>query len=141
MDISSILSEVASNYQSTLASGSAADASSSSFDFKHITIGQIRDITDKMAIDGKLTAFEQLALILNGMQDMDASDPSYQPAGQEGYSRADTATYDIVAMMNSSANFADSVGNFHSANTYKGAADAIQQYENEISAASASQSP
>ncbi len=96
-----------------------------------MTISQIRDTTDRMAVDGKLTVQQQMALIGDGLQDLNASDPSYQPAEtiQVGYSRSDTGSYNMVKMMNGAAEFADSMGNAQTGAVYQGIAQAFQQYE------------
>ncbi len=94
-----------------------------------MTISQIRNSTDQMAVDGKLTIQQQMALIGDGLQDLIASDPSYQPAEttQVGYSRSDTGTYDMVKMMVGTADFANSMGNTQTGAVYRGIAQAFHQ--------------
>lgn len=101
MDISSLLSSVEQSYDANTSSSSATSASSDQADFKSMTVGQFRDITDQLASDGKLTDLQQMALISTGLQDNNAYDKSYQPY-EEGlsYTRSDTNTYDFLNIVN-----------------------------------------
>ncbi len=141
MDVSSVLNSVQDYDNNAGPSGGSSPrttaSSSSTTDFDQMTISQIRDTTDQMAIEGKLTGQQQLTLIGDGLQDPNAADPSYQPSNNGiGYSRSDPGTYNFVAMMNGAADFADSMNNAQSASTYSGIADTALNYENSISRAS-----
>ncbi len=134
MDVSSVLNSVQDYDNNAGPSGGSSPrttaSSSSTTDFDQMTISQIRDTTDQMAIEGKLTGQQQLTLIGDGLQDLNAADPSYQPSDNGiGYSRADTGTYNLVDMMNGAADFAAAADNNQSAATYKGIADAVQSFE------------
>jgi hypothetical protein len=118
------------DYTSSLSTSSAISTSSSSLDFSHMTIAQIRDMTDKMELEGKLTDMEELELVGNGLMDLNPYDLSYQPDSDGiGYSRSDTGTYNVVNMLDGAARFAASLDNAQSASSLSGAAEAIQQYE------------
>ena len=65
------------------------------------TIAEIRDQVDQMAISGQLTTAQQRLLIGDGFQDMNATDKSYQPTGQLGYSRSDTESINLVNTLQS----------------------------------------
>jgi hypothetical protein len=111
MNISSIYA-LAQNYLSFTASSStnaSTDSSSSASNFSSnldsMTISQIRDLFDKMAIAGELTTQQQMVLIDSGLQDLNAEDPSYQPAGTIGYQRSDTGTYNLESMLSGYAGF------------------------------------
>lgn len=136
MNIGSILASVSYNYGESAATASTngSSASTSSGDLNNMTIAQIRDMTDKMALDGKLTDSQQMALIGDGLQDLNAADPSYQPSTNGiGYSRADTGTYNVTSMMEGAATFASSVGNSQMAAIYQSIASALGEYENSSS--------
>jgi len=91
-----------------------------------MTIAQIRDAVDKMATSGQLTSDQQMALISAGLQDLDATNPSYQPAGQTGYTRSTTGTYDPVSMLERYAAFDTSQGNTSMASMYSRLADLFE---------------
>ncbi len=135
------LGSVGSYYNNPTASGTGSTSAptqsgvSSSADADSMSIGEIRDLTDQMALAGKLTGVQQLALIGDGLQDLNAANPSNQPSDGIGYSRTDTGTYDFVGMMNSAAEFARASDNSQSASTYQGIANAVQAYE-QVSATS-----
>jgi hypothetical protein len=129
MDMSSVLSAVKSTYDSSSSTSGKTTSSSSSIDFSSMTISQIRDMTDKMALEGKLTGDEQLELVCDGLQDFNAADKSYQPEAEGAYSRSDTNTYNVENMINGYAEFDSETGNTNGAAIWTGAAQAIQAYE------------
>jgi hypothetical protein len=109
---------------------SSSSASPSSLDGSNMTISQIRDITDQMAINGQLTSMQDLHLEVNGLMDLNPADPSYQPdMGGVGYSRSDTGTYNFSDMMNGEAAFDASQGFTQNASAERGIAQAFQEYE------------
>lgn len=118
-------------YETSSKPASAQATGSSTTDFQDMTVSQIRDMTDQMALGGKLTGLQQLALIGDGLQDLEASNPAYQSNDGTGYSRTDAGTYDFVGMMNSAAEFAQEQHNSQTASVYQGIADAVQQYESD----------
>jgi len=111
---------------STSSSGASASGDTTSFS-DSMTISQIRDNVDKMALSGKLTDAQQRALIGAGYQDMNAADPSYQPAAQTGPSRSDTQPVDVMSTLESMGSFAANHGNSEMAATYKGLANMFTQ--------------
>ncbi len=76
------------------------------------TISQIRDQVDMLATSGKLTTMQQVTLIASGFQDLNANDPSYQPAGQTGYTRATTGTFDLAGTLEGIGSFDSGHGDF-----------------------------
>ena len=144
MDISSLLSTIEISCSADLSSSSStsgASSSSSSVDFSCMTISQIRDITDKLAIEGKLTDLQQIELICNGLQDYNATDKSYQPdTDGVGYSRSDTNTYNISDMISGYAEFDSDTGNVSGANIFKGIEQALQNYANNSDSSSSTSS-
>jgi len=120
--LGNILSTGSSSQSNTSATSSGSEASFSS----SMTISQIRDEVDKMATSGQLTTKQQMALIAAGFQDLNASDPSYQPAGQEGYTRATTGTLDVTSTLESISDFDSAQKNSTLAATYSGLADLFE---------------
>jgi len=116
-----------------LASGTSSVASADgdvSTGFSNdMTIAQIRDQVDKMALSGELTSSQQMHLIVAGFQDVNANDPSYQPAAQTGYTRQTTGTFDPSTILQSMGAFAASQGNTSSAASYDGLASLFSQTE------------
>jgi hypothetical protein len=101
------------------------------FDTSNMTIAQIRDVTDQMAVSGKLSLKQQMALIGDGLMDPNPRDPSYQPTTQGirvGYSRSDSGTHDFVGMMQGAASFAQDAGYPDTAEMLRGVSQAFQQY-------------
>ncbi len=87
------------------------------------TISQIRDKVDKLALSGQLTSLQQVELIASGFQDMNANDPSYQPAGQTGYTRATTGTFDLAGTLQSIGEFDAAHGDLTAAARFTSLAD------------------
>jgi len=106
---------------SKVANGSSSDGG--------LTISQIRDQVDKLATTGQLTDAQQRALVGAGFQDLNANDPTYQPAGQEGYTRLTTQTFDFSSTLQSIASFDSAHGNSTVAATYNSLADLFKQDE------------
>ena len=119
----SILDNVLTASQSSACSGSTS-STDGSFSGS-MTIAQIRDAVDKMATSGQLTTSQQIALISCGFQDLNAEDPSYQPDGQTGYTRATAGSFNAVEMLSSYAAFDASYGNSSMAAAYSGLADLL----------------
>jgi hypothetical protein len=70
-------------------------------------------------------------MIAAGFQDLDASNPSYQPASQnEGNLRTDTQTFNLNATLHSMSSFDASHGNVDLAATYSGLSDLLQNEGN-----------
>lgn len=127
-DFAAVLSACGSGAASTAQAASAGDTSSSASG--GMSIAQIRDLTDQMAIAGKLTIKQQMALIGAGLMDPNPSDPSYQPVTDipVGYSRADGGSYDFLSMMDNAASAAALSGLKDTADIYRGIAQAFQDY-------------
>lgn len=111
MDVTSILNAAGSYAAGSVANGAASSAtvaagSDSPAAAGDLTISQARDMFDGMANAGELTTQEQMQLISAGLQDPNAENPSYQPTGQVGYQRSDTATYSVDSLLNGYAGFA-----------------------------------
>lgn len=87
------------------------------------TISSIRDQVDKLATSGQLTSKQQIALIAAGFQDLNANDPSYQPAGQTGYTRSTNETIDFSGTLKSIGAFDASHGDLADAATFSDLAD------------------
>ncbi len=94
------------------------------------TIADIRDQVDQMAMSGQLTTAQQRLLIGDGLQDMNASDKSYQPAGQLGYSRSDNESINLVNMLQS---FGQATGDARAATTYQSLVDLFSNNESSSS--------
>ena len=123
----------ASSANSGQADGIGSDSSTtpSSIASSAMSIPQIRNITDRMAVDGKLTIKQQMALIGGGLMDPNPENPSYQPTTsgiRAGYSRSDTGSYNFVGMMQGSAAEATSSGDAQLADIYSGIAQSFQDY-------------
>jgi hypothetical protein len=118
---SAALTNIFASDASTTSSQGASSASSSddgvNFD-SNLSIAQIRDTVDTMATSGQLTTAQQRALIVSGFQDMNAYDPSYQPAAQTGLSRSDSDSVNMVSTLESQSAFAASAGNSQMAAVY-----------------------
>jgi hypothetical protein len=109
-------------------STSAGNESAGSSD--EMTVSQIRDKVDQMATSGQLTTQQQMALIASGFQDLNANDPSYQPASQdEGYTRSSTQTFDLSSTLQSISTFDTAQGNPGMAATYSNLANLFKQDE------------
>jgi hypothetical protein len=95
-----------------------------------MSIAQIRNVTDNMAIGGKLTIKQPMALIGAGLMDPDPTNPSYQPTSaiQAGYSRSDGGSYDFAGMMQSAATAAASSGLDETADIYRSIGQSFQDY-------------
>jgi hypothetical protein len=108
---------------SSKAAGGSSAASSSDF-----SISQIRDKVDQLATSGQLTTAQQRAMIAAGFQDLDANNPSYQPASQTGGNlRTDAQTLNVNATLESISSFYASKGDAGLATTYSGLADLLQK--------------
>lgn len=109
IDLYSSLFASANSQKSTSArSSSTADTT----DFNsQLTISQIRDGVDALAVSGKLTAFQQVHLMVTGFEDDNPADPGAQSAQTEGYTRSTPGTLDLVATLNSYAEFDAASGN------------------------------
>jgi hypothetical protein len=112
----------------SMSSTSAGNDSVGSSD--EMTVSQIRDKVDQMATSGQLTTQQQMALIASGFQDLNANDPSYQPASQdEGYTRSSTQTFDLSSALQSISTFDTAQGNPDMAATYSSLANLFKQDE------------
>jgi hypothetical protein len=107
---------------SSKAAGGSSAASSSDF-----SVSQIRDKVDQLATSGQLTTAQQRAMIAAGFQDLDANNPSYQPASETGNLRTDTQTLNVNATLQSISSFYASNGDADLATTYSGLADLLQK--------------
>lgn len=121
-----ILGSVFPSGNATQSSRAASGADSTESFSGSMTTAQIRGAVDKMAINGQLSGQQQVALVAAGLQDLDASNPSYQPAEQTGYTRASTGTVDVVNLMNDYAAFDAAHGNTSLASTYSSLAKLFQ---------------
>lgn len=130
-DLSAILNTVAADWQSDQSAG-ATGTQSTALDFKSMTVSQFRDVTDQLDREGKLTTEEDLALIGDGLRDLNLDDLSYQPASNTGYNRSDTSTYNFIGMMSGAAEFSASMGNTQMANVYQGITNILLKEEESV---------
>ncbi len=121
------LSGLSSAFASGGLGGSKAAGGSSAPSSSDLSISQIRDKVDLLATSGQLTTAQQRAMIAAGFQDLDASNPSYQPASETGYLRTDTQTLNVNATLQSISIFYASKGDADLATTYSGLADLLQK--------------
>jgi len=98
------------NSQKSTSSNASAIGDSTNFN-SQLTISQIRDGVDALALDGKLTGFQQMHLMVAGFEDDNPADPGAQSAQTEGYARSTPGTLDLVATLNSYAEFDAASGN------------------------------
>lgn len=99
---------------------SAGDqAASASSDGAQMSIAEIRDMVDAMANSGQLSDKEQMELISAGFQDLNAEDPTYQPADGTGYTRSTQGTLDPVAVAKNYGAFDAGMGNSSGAATWQ----------------------
>ena len=133
MNISGVnnLSALNSAFASGKVGSSKAAGSFSADSDSNSSISQIRDKVDLLATSGQLTTAQQRAMIAAGFQDLDANNPSYQPASQtEGNLRTDTQTFNLTATLHSMSSFDASQGNVGLAATYSDLANLLQSEGN-----------
>ncbi|AXC14723.1 hypothetical protein ACPOL_5475 [Acidisarcina polymorpha] len=110
------------------ASGTIGNTKASSpLDGDGATVSEIRDKVDGLATSGKLTTLQQVALIASGFQDLNANDPSYQPTGQTGYTRATSGNIDFTGTLQSIGDFDAAHGDLTDAAKFTGLADLFKQ--------------
>ncbi|MDR3723957.1 MAG: hypothetical protein P4K83_05645 [Terracidiphilus sp.] len=113
--------------RATTSSSFATTSDSGSYNLHDMTIGQIRDMTDQMATDGKLDPMQWATLQVSGWMDQNPSDPASGQAGLASSgrgvngiaSRSDTQTYDVVSTLEGAAQFEQAHGNTQGATEYQ----------------------
>lgn len=132
--INSILGSVMLSSTSAKTGSTASAASSNTSGVSgwtdKMTISQIRDKVDEMAMSGQLTTKQQMSLITAGFQDLNAGDKSYQPPVAVGdLSRDTVGTFDPAAIMQQRSEFYSANNNTGVAVTLKSLADLFQAKE------------
>ena len=138
MHIDPAQNSTASNYyQTTHPASSAQKAPGATTDFAHMTISQIRDMTDKMAAEGKLDKIQEIALAGAGLMDGGNGLPS-APDDGVAFSRSDPGTYNMVGLMDNAAIYSAYMGDPGLGDVFQSVAHSVQTYEGTEGAATPS---
>ena len=126
MQISNHLSPAAASFTQTTPAKTAQQSGQT--DFEHMTVSQIRDMTDQMASEGRLDPLQQISLANAGLMDGQTSNSGTDTTGPV-FTRDDPGTYNLVDMMDGSATLSAYMGDNQLANLFNGIANAVQKYE------------
>lgn len=117
-------------------SSSTSTSTCTTDDLGSMTISQIREVTDKMATDGKLDPMQFALMQVSGWMDPNPSNPSSGQSNSASYgggiynvaSPSSTQTYDVTSTLQAAAEFAQSGGNTQGAAEYRNLLKAFESY-------------
>jgi hypothetical protein len=130
----STLGSLVNSYQTTAKSNTSNSPASAtntgnagSYDLNGMTLGQIRTMSDQLAVGGKLDPMQWATLQVSGWMDKDPYNPTpldSQSAGQ---------TYDVVSTFQNAAAFEEEHNNSKGATEYENLLNTFQTFDSQQS--------
>jgi hypothetical protein len=122
-------SSLANSYQTTAkanaSNSSVSTSDSESYNLNDMSLGQIRTISDQMAVDGKLDPMQWATLQISGWMDKDPYNPTPLDAQNGGQ------TYDVVSTLQNAAAFETTYGNTEGATEYENLLNTFETFDSQ----------